>query len=285
MLNQITLDNRSHAFNVGIAIDYNPTMALWLSHLAFWAEKNLANESHIHDGHVWCYDKLDAICEYFPYFTRRQVETMINNSVDSGLVIKGNYNKTQYDRTCWYALTPKAFGYFSHLSSKKNIERLYASISHNCEMDFTEWGNRFTHFVTTIPDTDPDTDPDINHINKTYADSDESTSLCVIKNTNSVVVQTKQLEDINPHDIHPEAIQSWIEIRKRKKAVVTKRVWMLINNELNKCPNPQEAFDLMIMRGWSSIKAEWVQKESPALTKGHFDYKDTTWAAKRDLFD
>lgn len=158
-MSSYTLDVRSHAFNVGIAKDYSPSMSLWLGHLSFWAEKNLANSKHIHDGHVWCFDTLDAICEYFPYFTRRQIETMINNSVDAGLVIKGNYNQTQYDRTCWYALTPKAFDYFPHLSNQKYIEKLYSSISQKCEMDLTEWGNRFTHFVMTIPDTDPDTDP------------------------------------------------------------------------------------------------------------------------------
>lgn len=154
-----TIDVRSHAFNVGIAIDYSPSVALFIGHLAYWAEKNLSNNINIHDGYVWSYDKLDAIAEQFPYFTKRQVETMINNCVDSGLVIKGNYNKTKYDRTNWYALTPAAFDYFPHLSSEKYVERLFLSISQKCEMEITEWGNRFTHYVPPIPDTIPDTDP------------------------------------------------------------------------------------------------------------------------------
>lgn len=155
-----TIDPRSHAFNVGIAIDFSPDMALWLGHLAFWTEKNLANNKHIHDGLAWCYDTLDAICDYFPYYSRRQIETVINNSVKEGLVKRGNYNHTSYDRTGWYALTPKAYFYFKHLVTKKYLERLFASISQICEMDFTEWGNGFPYFVMTIPDTDPDTDPD-----------------------------------------------------------------------------------------------------------------------------
>lgn len=154
-----TLDVRSHAFNVGIAKDHSPSIALFIAHLAHWSEKNLSNNINIHDGLVWSYDTLDALCEQFPYFTRRQIETMIKNCVEAGLVVKGNYNQTQYDRTCWYALTPAAYDYFPHLSSEKYVNRLFLSISQNGEMDFAEWGNRFTHFVMTIPDTDPDTDP------------------------------------------------------------------------------------------------------------------------------
>lgn len=155
----LTLDPRNHSFNVGIAIDYSPTMALWLGHLAFWSEKNLANNKHIHDGLVWCYDTLEALRDYFPYFTKRQIERLINNSVELGLVKKGNYNQTQYDRTCWYALTPKALFYFPHLCNEKYMKRLYNSISPNGEMDYTIWRNGYPHLVTPIPNTDPNTDP------------------------------------------------------------------------------------------------------------------------------
>lgn len=156
-----TIDTRMHAFNVGIAKDYNPTMALWLAHLAFWAEKNLANNKHIHDGLVWCYDTLEALGDYFPYFSKSQIETMINNSVKEGLVITGNYNKTTYDRTVWYALSPKAYFYFQHLLDEKYVKRLFLSISEKSEMDFAEFGNGFPGFRMTIPDTDPDPDPDV----------------------------------------------------------------------------------------------------------------------------
>jgi hypothetical protein len=156
-----TLDSRTHAFNVGIAKDYSPDMGIWLQHLAFWTEKNLAHENNIHDGRVWCYDTLDDLLEYFPYFSRRQLETIINNSVKEGLVSKGNYNQTGYDRTCWYALNPKAYFYFQYLLTKKNKKRIADSISQICEMEITDLWNGFFRSVTTIPDTIPDTDPNM----------------------------------------------------------------------------------------------------------------------------
>ena len=156
----LTFDSRNHAFNVGIAKDYNPNMGLWLAHLAFWAEKNLANNTNIHDGLVWCYDTIEALGDYFPYLSKSQRETMINNSVKHGLVVTGNYNHTTYDRTVWYALTPKSYFYFPHLVTEKYIKRLFLSISEKSEMDLREFGNGFPGFRMTIPDTDPDTDPD-----------------------------------------------------------------------------------------------------------------------------
>lgn len=178
----LSFDSRNHSFNVGIAIDYSPTMALWLGHLAFWAEKNLANNKHIYDGLVWCYDTLEALRDYFPYFTKRQIERLINNSVELGLVKKGNYNQTQYDRTCWYALTPKALFYFPHLCNEKYMKRLYNSISPNGEMDYTIWRNGYPHLVTPIPNTDPNTDPNNNKYIPDFKKSGKKNSFSDYKN-------------------------------------------------------------------------------------------------------
>jgi hypothetical protein len=173
-----TIDTRTHAFNVGIAMDYSPDMALWLGHLGFWTQNNLGNNKHIHDGLAWCYDTLDALCDQFPYYTRRQIETIINNSVKEGLVQRGNYNQTSYDRTRWYALTPKAYIYFQHLLTDKYLNRLFASISQICEINFTEWCNQFHRSVTPIPDTTPDTDPN----NNILADSSNQAESNVFEN-------------------------------------------------------------------------------------------------------
>lgn len=154
-----TIDTRTHGFNVGIAIDYCPEMAIWLGHLAFWTEKNLAHDKHILNGRVWCYDTLEDMSEYFPYFSKRQLETVINNSIKEGLVSRGNYNQTGYDRTCWYALNPKAYFYFQYLLTNKNKKRISDSISQICEMEITDLWNGFHRSVTPIPDTDPYTDP------------------------------------------------------------------------------------------------------------------------------
>jgi len=150
-----------HAFNVTIATQFDIDTALFLQHLKHWTFKNLANKNHIHDGFCWTYDTLEAFHDIFPYWTKRQMERVITNALKAGLIIKGNYNTTGYDRTCWYALTYKSYWFFPELANEKYLKLLYLSISPNGEMSgnhhFTEWGNQFPRSVTPIPYTIPDT--------------------------------------------------------------------------------------------------------------------------------
>ena len=137
-----TSDTRKHAFNVQLATAYGVDVALLLEHLAFWAEKNLANNKHIHDGLVWCYDTFEALCDYFPYYgTKRRIERIIAAAIHFGLVTKGNYNKQKYDRTTWYALTERGLSLFPHLMQEKYLKRLKPAsplIAPNGAMDRTK---------------------------------------------------------------------------------------------------------------------------------------------------
>lgn len=156
MNKEATIDSRMHFFNVGLATDYSPNMAIWIGHLAFWAERNLANKRHIHDGHVWSYDSREALCDYFPYFSVDQIKRLIKASVDAGLVILGNYNKFAYDKTNWYALTDKALSYFPHLTIEKYREPLISLIGRNRPMEWAKSPNGSDEIAQPIPDTIPD---------------------------------------------------------------------------------------------------------------------------------
>ena len=160
----------NHSFNVKVAVDFSVNIALFLEHLKFWTFKNLANKSNIYDGKCWSYDTIEALADYFPYWTKSQRETVINSAVAAGLVVKGNYNKTKFDRTVWYALTETAYGYFPELMAEKYLQTLYSSVSENSEMDFLTFGNLFPKNRTPIPDTQPGTDPNTKDL-KDIADS------------------------------------------------------------------------------------------------------------------
>lgn len=306
-----------HAFNTNIAIDFDVDTALFIQHLKHWTFKNLANKSNIHDGHCWSYDTLEALGIQFPYWSKRQIERIINNSVKSGLVIKGNYNQTAYDRTVWYAITPHVYGYYPELLTTKNIESLYLSISPNGEMDLTEWGNRFPRSVTPIPDTIPDTKPNINNISTsdevpknvynhpkqqksdylsnqqqeiqkpsqafeiedkpTKPDYFEKQTKKESKSIKNLEYGIKNILNDNPFQISKELIEDWITTRKKKRIAVTKTSWNKINKELAKCEEPIAAFEEMVASGWQSFKADWVNKNS-VPKKSFFDHESTKWA-------
>lgn len=175
-----------HAFNVNIAKEYDIDTALFLQHLKFWTFRNLANKKHIHDGLCWTYSTQEALSDIFPYWTRRQIQRVINNCINKELIIKGNYNKSSYDRTNWYALTNKCYWLFPELADEKYLKLLYLSVNanktspsliepngaiSNClsapngAMEFTEWCNEWPRSVQPIPDTKTDTKTDITTTN------------------------------------------------------------------------------------------------------------------------
>lgn len=123
-----------NSFNTNIACTYSINSAIFVQHLAQWVFVNLANRRHIHQGRCWSYNTLDAFQHIFPYWTYKQIRTVINNAIKDGLIIKGNFNKTNYDRTCWYALTDKALEYYPEFHDEK-IKSLLVDSDPNDELE------------------------------------------------------------------------------------------------------------------------------------------------------
>lgn len=150
-----------HFFNIQIATDFDIDTAIFIQHLKYWTFINLAKEANIKDGLCWSFDTIETFTTIFPYWSKRQIERVLNNCHKNGLISKGNYNKTSYDRTVWYALNPIVYGYYPELLSDKFLKLLHSTISPNGEMDFAEWRNGFPRSVTPIPDIKPNIIPNI----------------------------------------------------------------------------------------------------------------------------
>lgn len=102
----------NHSFDVYIAKEYGLHCAIILQNIAFWIEKNKANEKHFHDGTYWTYNSVKAFGDMFPYLTTKQIRTALQRLEDEGLVKTGKYNDLAYDHTKWYALTEKGNSLF-----------------------------------------------------------------------------------------------------------------------------------------------------------------------------
>ena len=92
-----------HSFDIDIAKEVGINSAIIYKHIQFWCAKNKANDVHFHDNYYWTYNSKKAFVELMPYFTERQIEYAINKLVEHKYIIKGNYNKSPYDKTQWYA--------------------------------------------------------------------------------------------------------------------------------------------------------------------------------------
>lgn len=277
-----------HALNVNVAKQYDIDTALFLQNLKHWTLKNLANKHNIRDGLCWSYDSLDALCDIFPYWTRRQIERIIRNCLEFGLIKKGNYNITSYDRTCWYALTEKSYWFFPELADEKYLKSLYASISPNGEInpstispigeiDFTEFRNRFPRSVTTIPITNPDTDP--NTLKTTTVEKSSNEQL---NNSEKVTkkkpfaLSVKEMLSVNINFIPQELIEEWITYRKKP---ITQRVWNQTNQVLTQLKNihgikSEKAFERMLEKQWQGIEVSYFQDMFTGSKQNNSNYQN-----------
>ena len=132
-----------HSFDVMLAQKYGVNAAVLLKHFEFWIAKNKANGKNYFDGKYWTYNSRKAFAELFPYMNARQIDYALKKLIDDGLIITGNYNKSTYDRTLWYAITKKGY-----------------CILHNCEMEVTKLENGFDNIVEPIPNINTDKNTD-----------------------------------------------------------------------------------------------------------------------------
>lgn len=134
-----------HSFDVEIAKEYGLKGAILLNHLWFWIEKNKANEVHYYDGTYWTYNSVKAFNKLFPYLSERQINNTLKTLKDKGIIQTGNYNKSAYDRTMWYAFT-----------------KMGVSIMQKCKMEDAKMSNGYIENVKPIPHINTNIKPNNN---------------------------------------------------------------------------------------------------------------------------
>lgn len=150
-----------HSFDIDIAKEYGLNEAILLNNLWFWVEHNRANNINYYDGNYWTYNSTRAFNELFPYLSQRQIQNALKKLRDKGILIVGNYNKSSYDRTLWYA--------FSELGK---------CIMQKCKMDITNSNSQECENVKPIPNNKQSNNKtknnktNIYHNQSIYLDSD-----------------------------------------------------------------------------------------------------------------
>jgi hypothetical protein len=93
----------NHAFSVEYAELYGIECSIILTHMQFWIEQNQAIGRNYHDGRTWMYQTQAEIAACYPYMSEDIVFRTIKKLIEAKILIKGNYNKTPFDKTSWYA--------------------------------------------------------------------------------------------------------------------------------------------------------------------------------------
>lgn len=125
-------------FNAELAARYGVDGAILLHSMAFWISKNRANGRHLHEGRYWTYNTLEALTKLFPFWTRRQLERIINKLREQGALLVGSFSEDKTDRTRWYSLSDDVLAAYGESAPP---------ISPNREMHFTEPGQPYHETV------------------------------------------------------------------------------------------------------------------------------------------
>ena len=99
----------THCFSVVAAQELGVAAATMLHHLCFWCEKNASDGINFKDGRYWTYCSYKGLAELFPYFSAKQIRTLLAKLEKDGCIVSGVYNKKSYDKTKWYSVTEKGF--------------------------------------------------------------------------------------------------------------------------------------------------------------------------------
>lgn len=115
---------RIHAYNVGLAIDLNDTIAAIIFHHVHLNIERLVENSHVDDdGMAWLTVSKTGIMRFLPEFTESQIKTAINKLTENGLLAKKVSNRKNS-----YTLTDVGWSYYPMLPEEGPVKAPKAEV-------------------------------------------------------------------------------------------------------------------------------------------------------------
>jgi len=208
-----------HHFNIEEAKKYGIECAVLLYNIRYWIEKNKANGTHFYEGKYWTYNSSKAFSKLFPYLSRTQIARHLRKLEDFGILISGNFNSQNYDKTKWYSIVDEP-------CTKLNMDS--SELNEPCtklNMDSSELNEGVFKIVQPIPDINTDNKPKL----KTQIEN------------------KSELE---------KTFDEYLLMRKAKGKAPTARAIELVKNNLKKLANGSETLAIQILE--QSILNSWT---------------------------
>jgi len=102
--------------------------AIILSQINYWIEINKKNKRNFHEGRYWTYNSIKSWGEEFSLLSTATIKRAIKKLRDMNIIVTGNFNTYQMDRTLWYSI---------NYSELEKIIRKYNSKNDNNDNDDT----------------------------------------------------------------------------------------------------------------------------------------------------
>lgn len=85
-------------------------IAVLMEQIVYWLRLNSKKPGMRINEKVWFYQSVQNLHDnYFPFWTQRQIEKLLEYAVKNSLLLTGNFNKRKYDKTKWYTVIDERF--------------------------------------------------------------------------------------------------------------------------------------------------------------------------------
>lgn len=227
----------TYTFDIDLAAKYGVNEAIMLNNFIYWIAKNEANGKHFYDGRYWTYNSVAAFVKLFPFWSNKQIRTIIASLERQGVLMKGNYNEQKYDRTCWYAFT----------------DGFAESIFPNGKIDLPKTANGISEKGEPIPDNK-------NHIEIPYNNTDSSGA-----SADAPASRRKKFsfrDSIISDGASADQADRLLAIRKQKRLTNSEAAYSRLHESIQTICNAQgvttaEVVAFMLKQGWGAIRPDW----------------------------
>lgn len=160
-----------YSFDVDVACIIGVDEAIMLQHLSYWVRYNQNNNTNFHEGRYWTYNTNEAFSKWFKFWSERQIRHILQKLKNDGYIMTGCFNSRPFDRTKWYALTPKGEELMNGRvievtkTADSNCQKAEYGSDKNGSMDLTNMSNGTDKNVRPIPNNKPNSKPNNKNIN------------------------------------------------------------------------------------------------------------------------
>ncbi len=122
----------THSMGVWLAVKYGMAEAMLLGYFYRWICHNEAKQHNYREGRYWTFDSVRELHKKFPYISIGKIVKITNMFVNEGILLKGNFNKLEWDKTVWYALTDKGRKMMDDLAQCSDWEESCEKMNGTC---------------------------------------------------------------------------------------------------------------------------------------------------------
>lgn len=140
-----------------LAVEIGLSEAIFIQQLHYWLRKS----THKKEGHIWIYNTIREWNEQFPFWSERQIRRIIENLEKKELIVTGNFNKLQIDKTKWYRINKEKL---NEISDKSSEGQNCQSYGQNVHMERTFCPDGLDKMSTPLPEITTESTTDIKRV-------------------------------------------------------------------------------------------------------------------------